>query len=99
VIVIATIVATLALAWRINTRREERRMLADAASLWLLAGVLQALIGYVQYLNDLPELLVGIHVGGAAAVTLATTHLVLRAHPAVADGSTLRTLEVGAAAT
>ena len=98
-IVIATIVVMLALALRINARPEERTALADAVSIWLFVGVFQAAIGYIQYLNDLPVLLVGAHVGGAAALTLATTHLVLRAKPAYADGSTMLTLEVEAAAT
>jgi cytochrome c oxidase assembly protein subunit 15 len=99
VTVIVTIVVTLALALRINARADERSALASAVSIWLFVGVVQALIGYVQYLNDLPELLVGIHVGGAAAITLATTHVVVRANPRYADGSTSRTLEVSAAAT
>jgi cytochrome c oxidase assembly protein subunit 15 len=99
VTVIVTIVVTLALALRINARADERSALAGAVSIWLFVGVVQALIGYVQYLNDLPELLVGIHVGGAAAITLATTHVVVRANPRYADGSTSRTLEVSAAAT
>jgi cytochrome c oxidase assembly protein subunit 15 len=99
VIVIATIVAMLALAVRANARPDERRTLADAISIWLIVGIAQALVGYTQYLNDLPELLVGIHVGGAAAITLATTHVVVRANPGYADGTPSRTLEVGAAAT
>ena len=98
-IVIVTIVVMLALALRINARPGERTALADAVSIWLFVGIIQAAIGYIQYFNDLPVLLVGAHVGGAAALTLATTHLVLRAKPAYADGSTSRTLEVEAAAT
>jgi cytochrome c oxidase assembly protein subunit 15 len=98
-IVIATIVTVLALALRITARPEERTALADAVSIWLFVGVIQAAVGYIQYLNDLPVLLVGAHVGGAAALTLATAHLVLRARPAYADGAALRTLEVEAAAT
>jgi len=99
VIVIATIVTALALALRVNARPEERIALTEAVSIWLFVGILQGAVGYIQYFNDLPELLVGAHVGGAAAITLATAHLVLRANPAYADGSTVRTLEVGAAAT
>ncbi len=43
---------------------------APAAEQWrlrlvLLALVLQAAVGYVQYLNDVPALLVGIHIAGA----------------------------------
>ena len=99
VIVIATIVTALALALRVNARSDERSALAEALSIWLFVGIVQGAIGYIQYFNDLPELLVGAHVGGAAAIALATAHLVLHANPAYADGSTVRTLEVGAAAT
>ena len=98
-IVIATIVTAIAFALRVNARPEERIALAEAVSIWLFVGILQGAVGYIQYFNDLPELLVGAHVGGAAAITLATAHLVLRANPAYAKGSTVRTLEVGAAAT
>jgi cytochrome c oxidase assembly protein subunit 15 len=99
VVVMATIATTLALSLRVNARPGERTALADAASIWLFVGIVQAAIGYIQYFADLPEVLVGAHVGGAAAITLATTHLVLRANPAYVNGSTSRTLEVGAAAT
>ena len=68
-------------------------------SIWLFLGLLQAAIGYIQYFNDLPVLLVGAHVGGAAAITLATTHSCCAPDPRYGNGSTLRTLEVGAAAT
>ncbi len=68
---------------RVGARPVDRRALLDAVTLWLVAGIAQAAIGYIQYFNDLPELLVGAHVAGAATVTLATTHLVLarRADP------------------
>jgi len=98
-IVIVTIATMVALALRINARPPERTALADAVSIWLFVGVVQAAIGYIQYFSGLPVVLVGIHVAGAAALTLATAHLVLRANPAYADGSTLRTFEVEAAAT
>jgi len=99
VLVMATIASVIALAARISKRAEERAVLADAVSIWLFVGLLQAAIGYIQYFNGLPVLLVGAHVGGAAAITLATTHLILRAMPRYRNGSTLRTLEVGATAT
>ena len=99
VLVMTTIATVIALAARMSKRPEERAVLTDAVSIWLFVGLLQAAIGYIQYFNDLPVLLVGTHVGGAAAITLATTHLVLRADPRYGNGSTLRTLEVRAAAT
>jgi heme a synthase len=87
VIVACTIAVALVLAVRVGTRPVDRRALLDAVTLWLVAGIAQAAIGYIQYFNDLPELLVGAHVAGAATVTLATTHLVLRAVPTLGDGS------------
>jgi cytochrome c oxidase assembly protein subunit 15 len=99
VLVMATVAVVIVLASRISKRPAERAALTEAVSIWLFVGLLQAAIGYIQYFNDLPVLLVGTHVGGAAAVTLATTHLVLRARPCYGNGSALRTLEVGAVAT
>jgi cytochrome c oxidase assembly protein subunit 15 len=87
VIVVCTIAVAVVLAVRVGSHATDRRVLVDAVTLWLLAGLVQAAIGYVQYFNDLPELLVGAHVAGAATVTLATTQLVLRAMPAYGDGS------------
>ena len=87
VTVACTIAVALVLAVRVGARPVDRRALLDAVTLWLVAGIAQAAIGYIQYFNDLPELLVGAHVAGAASVTLATTHLVLRAVPTFGDGS------------
>jgi cytochrome c oxidase assembly protein subunit 15 len=50
--------------------------LAGARRAWwglLAVTVLEALIGYTQYFNGLPELLVGLHMLGAALVVVATT--------------------------
>ncbi len=46
-------------------------------STWIFLGALQAAIGYIQYFNDVPALLVGIHVAGATAVMFASTQLLL----------------------
>jgi cytochrome c oxidase assembly protein subunit 15 len=72
----ATITVSLALAVRVRSRVDDRRHLADALSVWLFVGLLQAAVGYIQYFNDLPELLVGAHVAGAAGLTIATANLV-----------------------
>jgi heme A synthase len=86
VIVAVTIAVMLGLAVRVARRPDDRRALREAVTTWLFVGILQAAIGYVQYFNDLPELLVGAHVAGAALLTVATTHLLLCAVPAWADG-------------
>lgn len=77
VAVMATIAVALYLAWRIRGRRDESDALTPAISTWLFVGILQAAVGYVQYFNDVPELLVGIHVAGATLVTWATTVVLL----------------------
>jgi heme a synthase len=77
VTVMITIGVALLIAWRIRGRRAGDGSLAAPISTWLFVGVLQAAIGYVQYFNDVPELLVGIHVAGATAVMWATTQIVL----------------------
>lgn len=50
---------------------------------WLLVAQLaQGAIGFVQYFNDLPELLVGLHMLGAALLSALTTAALLRVrHP------------------
>jgi cytochrome c oxidase assembly protein subunit 15 len=51
--------------------------LTNVLSTWIFVGALQAAIGYIQYFNDVPELLVGVHVAGATVVMLVSTQLVL----------------------
>ncbi len=75
--VIVTIAVALLIAWRTRTRRDADGALMSSVSTWLFAGILQAAVGYVQYFNDVPELLVGIHVAGATLVMWATTQVVL----------------------
>jgi heme a synthase len=54
----------------------------------LVIELAQGLIGFVQYFTDLPELLVGLHMLGAALLTAALTHALLevRERPHVAPG-------------
>lgn len=50
---------------------------ASVSSAWrtvLLVTLAQGLIGYIQYLTDLPEVLVLAHMFGAAALVIALTH-------------------------
>lgn len=77
VTVMATLVLALAVAWRARTVAGDRRALANALSTWIFLGGVQAAIGYVQYFNGVPALLVGIHVAGATAVMWASTLLLL----------------------
>lgn len=74
-LVMAALVTAVVLAVRI--RREDDRALRGPLESWLFVGVLQAAIGYVQYFNDVPELLVGAHVLGATVLWAMTVRLVL----------------------
>jgi cytochrome c oxidase assembly protein subunit 15 len=72
-----TIVVALALVWRVRRSRRDRRAMTPVMSTWLFVAALQATIGYVQYFNGVPELLVGLHVAGATALMVVTTQIVL----------------------
>lgn len=76
VAVLTTIAVTLLVI--VRTRAVPRdRVLIPALSTWMFVGLLQGALGYVQYFNDVPALLVGIHVAGATAVMIASTVLLL----------------------
>jgi heme a synthase len=77
VTVMVTIAIALGLAWRIRRHRHERAAMTPVMTTWLFVAALQATIGYVQYFNGVPELLVGLHVAGATALMVVTTQVVL----------------------
>jgi heme a synthase len=61
---------------------------ARRAIWWLLTAELaQGVVGIVQYLTDLPVILVGIHMLGAALITAAATAVVLSTRDRVSDQS------------
>ncbi len=57
--------------------RRNERTLAFFASVLLIVELAQGLIGYVQYFTDLPEVLVAIHMLGAALVAAGLARVVL----------------------
>lgn len=77
VTVLTTIAVTLLIIWRTRSVARDRKALVPILSTWMFVGVLQAVLGYVQYLTDVPALLVGIHVAGATAVMIVSTVLLL----------------------
>jgi len=85
------IVAMVALAVRLRSRATERAEIAEWVSAWIFVALLQGAVGYIQYFNDVPELLVGVHVFGATVLWSITVALVLRTMP-------LRRVEQAAAA-
>ena len=83
----ATVIVALVLALVIvaTTRRTaDGRNLQAPLSSWLFVGLLQAGVGYTQYFNEVPALLVGIHVAGATALWAMTVWLVLSTRGRVA---------------
>jgi heme a synthase len=75
--VMTAIAVSLLIAWRIRSIASDRTALMAPLTRWTGAAVAQAAIGYIQYLSDVPEILVAIHILGAIIVTIATTQLAL----------------------
>lgn len=75
VAVMTLLAVTLVLLYFVVGRREAPPATAQAAELFLLVGVLQASLGYVQYFTGVPEILVGGHVLGAVLVWVAALRL------------------------
>ncbi|WP_245916612.1 COX15/CtaA family protein [Nocardioides gansuensis] len=73
--VYALVAATLGLV--VWARGGGQQPLASAAGGLLLLELAQGLLGFVQYWTDLPVLLVGLHMLGAALVSAAVTWVVL----------------------
>lgn len=81
----ATMVATLALAYRTPAGQRLRRR----GGLLVAAVVLQAAVGYTQYFTGVPALLVGIHVLGSVLVVIAVlaVHLAMVRRPPLESDS------------
>jgi cytochrome c oxidase assembly protein subunit 15 len=84
IVVLVTVVGFLALLWRLRGCRLPPRVWA-ALSTWLFVAVVQGAIGYLQYFNGVPEVLVGAHIAGATLLWVATVHLVQVAVPHTAS--------------
>jgi heme a synthase len=82
VTVLVTVAAALALAVALRQRSELQRRLSGPMSTWMFLAIVQGGIGYVQYFNGVPEILVGTHIAGATALWVATVQLVLSGTPA-----------------
>ncbi len=77
VTVILTIATALALLAWVRRHRADRDAVWQPLSTWVFVAVLQAAVGYVQYFNGVPELLVALHIAGATGLYVATIHVVL----------------------
>ncbi len=76
--VIVTLLLLLGLI--VVTRRslDSWERLGGSIEVLLAIGVVQATIGYVQYFNDIPAVLVGLHVAGATALMIGVVRLAYR---------------------
>jgi cytochrome c oxidase assembly protein subunit 15 len=68
--------AVLLMVW-LSRRDRAPQPVQQRVTLLLVVLVAQAGVGYAQYFNDIPALLVGIHIAGATAVWSATVALYL----------------------
>ncbi len=75
-VIVAVAIAVVLSVW-LTRRPEDRRPLQTPLSTWIFVALLQAAVGYTQYFNDVPPLLVGIHVAGATLLWAMTVQLVL----------------------
>ena len=71
--------AVLVMVWLLRRDRAPRGV-QQRVTILLVLLVAQGAIGYIQYFNDLPALLVGFHVAGATLVWTATLMLLLGMH-------------------
>jgi cytochrome c oxidase assembly protein subunit 15 len=69
----------LTLGLVVLARRVGTPILARAALALLVLELAQGVVGFVQYVTDLPEVLVGIHMLGAALISASVTWVVLAA--------------------
>jgi cytochrome c oxidase assembly protein subunit 15 len=65
--VVVFLVLVLATFWMLRRTRAPRST-QEQLGVLLIVVVAQAAIGYIQYFNGIPELLVGFHIAGATAV-------------------------------
>lgn len=73
------LVGVLVMLWLVRRDRAPRGI-HQRVTVLLVLVVAQGALGYIQYFNDIPALLVGFHVAGAAAVWTATMVLLLGMH-------------------
>ncbi|MGE5211925.1 MAG: COX15/CtaA family protein [Acidobacteriota bacterium] len=68
--------------------------LSTNVSTWMFVAVVQGGIGYLQYFNDIPAVLVAAHVAGATALWVVTVQLIQAAvEPLAASDQRIHTME------
>ncbi|WP_254069731.1 COX15/CtaA family protein [Pimelobacter simplex] len=74
------LLVALTIALTLVARRRGDTRLARFAGVLLVVELAQGLLGYVQFFTDLPALLVGIHMLGAAVIAAGLARVVVTAH-------------------
>lgn len=78
VTVLVALVIALVIANRIRSDAADQQRIGPLLSGWIFVGILQGGIGYVQYFNGVPELLVGMHIAAATVLWVLTVLLMTR---------------------
>ena len=74
-IVWITVAIALSLLWHLRRLRHDREVLDAPLTAWLVTALVQGAVGYMQYANGLPIVLVAIHLAGATVLTGCTAWL------------------------
>jgi cytochrome c oxidase assembly protein subunit 15 len=77
VIALTIFIAVLLLVIRNYETRETKPIFYRAVGLFLFVCLAQGLIGYIQYFNGLPELIVGAHLFGSTLVWISACKIAL----------------------
>ena len=93
IVFLAVVLALLAVLMRTGASA----FLTRRVTILLVLLVAQAAVGYIQYFNAVPPLLVGIHVAGATAVYAAAVGVLLGCRAPAVPGADLRSRTVVAA--
>jgi heme a synthase len=88
--VTVALLLAVGLAIVLSRHDADRQHLQAPLSTWIFVGLLQAAVGYTQYFNDVPPLLVGIHVAGATLLWAMTVRLVLATQVVAVEPRTLK---------
>ncbi|CAB4697195.1 MAG: heme A synthase [Actinobacteria bacterium] len=81
--VILTVLSALWLVWRVRGRPDRLR-LENAISTVLVVALTQGAVGYLQYFNGVPVVLVALHVGFATTLWLSVVYLLVATRNVVA---------------
>jgi len=92
--VILTVLSALWLVWRVRGRSDRLR-LENAISTVLVVALTQGAVGYLQYFNGVPVVLVALHVGFATTLWLSVVSLLVATRSVVAGEQPLPSDEAG----